>query len=290
MMPADPSVALSGADVGRTQAFTSTSVPWRASVLTDSALIMMQTFCSQVWNIVTLTKWLHQCPTEATWREHETVRNLRALAASLISHAQDRQPREDTFSSLPEYIDVLSAAHSFCERVKASPNAQDPFEVQCALIVGLQVYLPPLRGKPFWSLDLEDNHQRNSMSLLYHSEQRRRRAAGTTIHKFGGRARNEVLYRCESSEYPVTSFVMTWIICCKWCNLSLLADFITATPKDIVVCIRDQKTTKKTGNRKYHVPQCLHGLFQDWLQNKRPGMYPHRSPMMQHKMVTGTSK
>ena len=91
------------------------------------------------------------------------MRNLRALAASLISHAQDRLPREETFSSLPDYIDVLSAAHSFCQRVKASSNAEDPFEVQCALIVGLQVYLPPLRGKPFWSLDLEDNHQKNSM-------------------------------------------------------------------------------------------------------------------------------
>lgn len=91
------------------------------------------------------------------------MRNLRALAASLTSNAQDRMPRESTFSSLPEYIDVLSAAHSFCQRVKSSPNPQDPFEVQCALIVGLQVYMPPLRGKPFWSLDLADNHQKNSM-------------------------------------------------------------------------------------------------------------------------------
>jgi hypothetical protein len=115
---------------------------------------------------VTLTKWLHKCPTEDLWRQHESVRNLRALAASLISHAEERLPKEKTFSSLPEYIDVLSAAHKFCEGVKESLNTGDPFDVQRALIVGLQVYMPPLRGKPFWSLDLEDNKRKNSMPHL----------------------------------------------------------------------------------------------------------------------------
>lgn len=117
----------------------------------------------QVWNVVTISKWLHQCPTEDLWKQHESVRNLRALAVSLTSHAEDRLPKEETFSNLPEYIDVLSCSHNFCEAIKADQVSADPFEVQRALIVGFQVYLPPLRGKPFWSLDLSQDGENNSM-------------------------------------------------------------------------------------------------------------------------------
>ena len=118
---------------------------------------------SQVWNIVTISKWLHQCPTEDIWKQHESVRNLRALAASLTSHAQDRLPKKETFSDLPEYIDVLSCCHKFCEAIKADKDSANHFDVQRALIVGFQVYLPPLRGKPFWSLDLSQDGEKNSM-------------------------------------------------------------------------------------------------------------------------------
>ena len=117
----------------------------------------------QVWNIVTISKWLHQCPTEAVWKKHESVRNLRALATSLTSHVEDRLPKDETFMNLPAYIEVLSSAHKFCEAVKRAGGTADSFDVQRALIVGFQVYLPPLRGKPFWSLDLKQDSRNNSM-------------------------------------------------------------------------------------------------------------------------------
>lgn len=114
---------------------------------------------------MTFTKWIHQCPTEAVWKQHESVRNLRAFAAGLKSRAQDLRPREETFAHMPDYLEVLSAAHRFCTDVlDAGTNALD-FDVQCAVVVGLQVYLPPLRGKPFWSLELEKDSDRNSTLL-----------------------------------------------------------------------------------------------------------------------------
>ena len=64
---------------------------------------------------------------------------------------------------MPDYLEVLSAAHRFCTEVlSAGVNAPD-FDVQCAVVIGLQVYLPPLRGKPFWSLELEKDDCNNSM-------------------------------------------------------------------------------------------------------------------------------
>jgi len=119
----------------------------------------------QVSNIVTFTKWLHPCPTEHLWKQHEAVRNLRAFATSLISDTQDRLPKETTFADLPDYLTVLTRCHRFCRSVEIDATTGNIWDVQCAVVVGLQVYLPPLRGKPFWSLQLH-RAPKKSMSLL----------------------------------------------------------------------------------------------------------------------------
>lgn len=48
---------------------------------------------------------------------------------------------------------------------RIAAKSAETFDVQRALIVGLQVFLPPLRGKPFWSLELQDDKNENSMLI-----------------------------------------------------------------------------------------------------------------------------
>ena len=50
------------------------------------------------------------------------------------------------------------------------------------------------------------------------------------------------------------------------------SDYIIVTASHIHIRIRDHKTSKKTGNRTYRVPDTLDRLLRDWITHRRPGV------------------
>jgi hypothetical protein len=70
----------------------------------------------------------------------------------------------------PEYSDIVAATRKACTEAveKASqgpPTLEEAEQVQQCLTVACQVMIPPMRGKPFWTLQLVDKKD-NSVDTL----------------------------------------------------------------------------------------------------------------------------
>lgn len=117
----------------------------------------------QVLNLVMFGRW--KFPGEKLF-----IENLRNLSVAIMNRPGAAQSKRYWGKDLPEFKDIAKAVHAKCleclERVAVGsvpPEDRDHFQ-QC-IIVGLQVLMPPMRGKPFYTLQDKDA-ETNSMLYL----------------------------------------------------------------------------------------------------------------------------
>lgn len=86
-------------------------------------------------------------------------RDIRQMAQSLLVHKADRLSKKYEEKNLPAYDAVFDALEDFRSRTLAAYNkgtllGRSLWDIQDLLVIACQVLLPPLRGKPFWSLQV----------------------------------------------------------------------------------------------------------------------------------------
>ena len=115
---------------------------------------------SQVLNVNSFGRWFFRDRDQA-YEETDFCKNLRALAAGCVNESAARAPRKYSHSTYPKYGDVLSAVLRFVTSTKTAADSltqglQKSWDYQAAVVLASQFLLPPMRGKPFWALSLED--------------------------------------------------------------------------------------------------------------------------------------
>lgn len=94
----------------------------------------------------------------------ELVTELRNLYNCILHRPGAKQAKKYWNRETPPFRDVAIRTHNMCVEVlkKIEDGERDAKIIQYCIAVGAQVLLPPMRGKPFWSLSVEDNEE-NSM-------------------------------------------------------------------------------------------------------------------------------
>lgn len=141
-----------------------------------------------------------------------------------------RQSQRYWGRELPQLRDILQMVHSKCLQAQCTlaegtilPEEQDHLQ-QC-IVVGLQVLMPPMRGKPFYTLADQDEGA-NSMPLTL-----------------------------KSSMLPHFR--------------PHISDFLRIADNSMTLVIRDQKTSRATGNYQCPVPELLRNLLLIWVTKVR---------------------
>jgi hypothetical protein len=114
----------------------------------------------QVLNVVTFARW--KCPGQT-----ELIESLHMVSVGIMNRLGAKQSQRYWGKNFPEFQVVAKKVHAKCtEFVRSAGQAPvspaDRKTLQQLLIVGFQVLLPPMRGKPFYTLSKVDNGK-NSM-------------------------------------------------------------------------------------------------------------------------------
>ena len=111
----------------------------------------------QIWSVVAFSKWLHPAtgePLEAAL----VTKSAGQLCKDLLSEADSRRSKRYKAMKLPEYSPLLKKVESVLQESCQELSSNDPplpvnaWRLQQALLIGLQVLMPPLRGKTYWDL------------------------------------------------------------------------------------------------------------------------------------------
>lgn len=91
---------------------------------------------------------------------------MRALSVAILSRPGARQSSRYFGKEFPPFKTLVRAVHQRCTELLSTTetNAVTPHHVQSCLVVSFQVLMPPMRGKPFYTLRLSDLGN-NSMFL-----------------------------------------------------------------------------------------------------------------------------
>lgn len=95
--------------------------------------------------------------------------DLRAMSVGIMRRPAARQSKRYWGREFPEYGSLARTTWKRCIQVLEKENKGletiDVEEWQQCLLVACQVLMPPMRGKPFWTMSLQDD-QMNSVPLL----------------------------------------------------------------------------------------------------------------------------
>lgn len=99
--------------------------------------------------------------------------NLRGLSLGLTCTRDRANGSRYREMDLPSYKEVLRNVCSKLERVsedeqKSQVDEQQSWDFQEILLIAMQTLLPPMRGRPFWDLDLVEKGK-NSMIFLFNA-------------------------------------------------------------------------------------------------------------------------
>lgn len=114
-------------------------------------------------NINSFGRWLFR-GSVPPYNESDLCKNLRALASGLVSDKVLAAPRKYRDCDMPVYAEVFERALSFIEATKSAGNVaptsvEEAWVYQAALVLASQFLLPPMRGKPFWLLSVQDSDE-----------------------------------------------------------------------------------------------------------------------------------
>lgn len=109
-------------------------------------------------------QWTH--PEQKTYHD-----NLRNLSVGVMSRPGARQSQRYWGKDLPDLKNLVQTVHMKCKETlqkfsdgRIAIDERDHLQ-QC-IIVGLQVLIPPMRGKPFYTLESKDSGT-NSMAFPF---------------------------------------------------------------------------------------------------------------------------
>lgn len=93
-------------------------------------------------------------------------KNMRFLASALKLNYDDRSSKKYSQRALPPYQELLSKLiPMFQKAIQTAPFIGDDlkgiWEFQSVAVVATQILLPPMRGKPFWDLYIDDIPQKS---------------------------------------------------------------------------------------------------------------------------------
>lgn len=105
-----------------------------------------------------------------TYEKSLFTTSLRALVAGVMCRPGAKQSARYWGKEFPELRDIAVKVKEHCTNLLQKISAglciwQDANDVQKAIVVASQVLMPPMRGKPFWSLSLTDNGENSMYSL-----------------------------------------------------------------------------------------------------------------------------
>lgn len=114
----------------------------------------------QVSNIASFLKW--PLGSKEAWLSSPCVASLRRITSSLCTTLRARQETKYWDADWPDFGGVAETTHVRCVQI-LNRDVQEPStkesleEVEGVLAVALQILIPPMRGKPFWSLLTHDD-------------------------------------------------------------------------------------------------------------------------------------
>lgn len=116
----------------------------------------------QGWNLLNFTKWLCHGTPKGTYELAALTKNIRTLCRTLMHHKDSREPAQPAVTATSQHGNLVKTVGSFLrqwydflEPLQSGANGQQLLTFQGALVIGLQVLIPPIRGKPFWNLHLD---------------------------------------------------------------------------------------------------------------------------------------
>jgi hypothetical protein len=100
------------------------------------------------------------------FENQETVKQLRALHSAISNRPGSKQSKMYWSKVLPDFQAVATRVQKASYQVleKCAANEPDYLELQQTIIVGCQILMPPIRGKPYYTLSLVDDGEHNSMN------------------------------------------------------------------------------------------------------------------------------
>jgi hypothetical protein len=113
----------------------------------------------QVLNVVMFSRW--------ACKEHEELaKSLRMISVGIMGRPGARQSARYLGKDMPKYKPIVMKVHAECTKfLQASTNgcdSSDGKKLQELLVVGFQVLMAPMRGKPYYTLSNVDD-TKNSM-------------------------------------------------------------------------------------------------------------------------------
>lgn len=125
-----------------------------------------------MYNIITFGRWYHADYTRMVKSRQEfesipTQKNLQGLCTSLTDTRDLKYGSRYLRMDMPAYGDLLKNVKEACgnlifESKRSRPNEPLAWNFQKTVAVAAQTLLPPMRGEPFWDLQLTDDYK-NSM-------------------------------------------------------------------------------------------------------------------------------
>lgn len=124
----------------------------------------------KVWNLQCFFRWSLRGSYE-NYDNSELSRNIKGLAASLMDDCDSRHAVRYDHMGFPSYKEVLKIILVECQvltanKCQAASLSGNRWRVQKALVLALQVLVPPLRGRPYWDLLVVDNGEQSMIPLL----------------------------------------------------------------------------------------------------------------------------
>ena len=114
--------------------------------------------------ILTFGRFFFLYDDKRTFETSRWTENIRSLSSSLKHGRDNAYGSRYLTMDMPAYTSILQKVEHALSKLmtledfsNAPPNEIRAWEVQSAAVIALQTMLPPLRGRPYWDLDIADN-------------------------------------------------------------------------------------------------------------------------------------
>ena len=120
----------------------------------------MSSYHTQIWAVLAFTKWLHPYKEITSYESSDLTKSAAKLCGSLVADRDSKISARDANNVPPDFSNLVrkvKAELQLAMLVVSSAGLKEDsklWRLQQAVVVALQVLLPPLRGKTYWDLQL----------------------------------------------------------------------------------------------------------------------------------------